>query len=172
MFFFLDVRFQINFHLKQKVCSAPVRAAKAPGPQIRTLGFVSAIFQTQIQVRAHGWWVGGYVRKGVARAAGVRVWGSFILGLVTPRVTPTIHARKIYMAYFMQCSKQPVSKSFKETHGLREAEGQAQVHMEMLRERARIQIHIYRLAIPLSFKTATNLKEHVGSRMEINELAD
>lgn len=102
VFSFIDVRFHINFHLKQKACPAPIRAAKAPGPQIRTVGFLSAVFQAQIEVGAHGWGVGGYVRKGVARAAGgVRVSGSFILGLVTPRIIPTIHVRKIYVAYFM-----------------------------------------------------------------------
>ena len=105
----LDFRFQNQCSSPAKGLPAPARAAMATARLRRTSDFLSTIFQTPIEIRAHSWWDGGYSRRrirgwgGRRSSEGVRV--SLLLGLVTPRIAPSTCIKKIYMAYSIQCAK-------------------------------------------------------------------
>ena len=59
----LDFRFQNQCSSPATGLPAPARAAMATARLRRTLDFLSTIFQTPIEIRAHSWWDGGYSRR-------------------------------------------------------------------------------------------------------------
>lgn len=99
----LDFRFLSQCSSPAKGLPAPARAAMATARLRKTLDFLSTIFQTPTEIRAHSRrMIGRWGRR--RNSKGVR--GSFLLGLVTPRIAPSVHIKKkIYMAYFIQCAK-------------------------------------------------------------------
>lgn len=166
----LDFRFLSQCSSPAKGLPAPARAAMATARLRKTLDFLSTIFQTPTEIRAHSRrMIGRWGRR--RNSKGVR--GSFLLGLVTPRIAPSVHIKKkilfhsMCQTYFIQMC--PVCKSGKWTYAVRKAGSHSQVHKE-LGEGAKTSTHIHCFKILFSFQNCHKSEGDNCSRLEILKL--